>query len=495
MFYLKTAKTVRKTRKKHICSFLAMLFCTLVIVSGIGSSFAIRNSYAQTFPTQTPNLDPTTANIHMSKSQTSTNTHQLPLIHQFISNKVVGPDRFRFIGYYWTTSDTARAIDVAQSAGTGIGFGPSGAGTAANVKQEVDTNEGQNSIAIQLQYEGVLPLDGVTAALKLPAGFKASVPLTDAPNRWDIALAQYRGIVVPGQGITLYFTVIILPTAQVGLPVLGPVALHFLRPNMRSITDNMDAMDNAAFARAFENVTTSTTTGTPTPPTPSFTNTTTLGPFSHTLNFNRDYSGSFQRIVAFDYINQVIPVIFKVTGRETLDVVTLPPGAPVSLDSISTHIVKIPNDDTSRIRIAVTNTGDAGVYDMTVNVFPGLQSSLGINGLTSSAISSPNIPQTLFSTILPIGIVGHSTFYLGEVPADSIKEFDVFVYPTHYVAGTVELLNVLLTYDNVIGTRITTGPIQPSENGGSAVCNPTGTFAACGTPTLNQVYFAIAPSP
>jgi dTDP-4-dehydrorhamnose reductase len=84
----------------------------------------------------------------------------------------------------------------------------------------------------------------------------------------------------------------------------------------------------------------------------------------------------------------VISVIFKVSGEETLDVVTLPYGAPVSLDAISTHILKIPNDDTSRIRLAVTNTGDAAVYDMTVNVFPGLQSSLGITCLWSSNIES-----------------------------------------------------------------------------------------------------------
>ena len=45
MFYLKT--TVRKTKKKNIGSFLAVLFCTLVIVSSIGTSFGIRNSYAQ----------------------------------------------------------------------------------------------------------------------------------------------------------------------------------------------------------------------------------------------------------------------------------------------------------------------------------------------------------------------------------------------------------------------------------------------------------------
>jgi hypothetical protein len=556
MFYSKTTRTVSKTRKKNIGSFLAMVFCTLVIVSSIGSSFVIKNSYAQAQqqqqqqlaprqaptvayqspwsnnlqvssasnsqplckagicnqssnpasttqttnadPTQIANVDPT--NTHTSISQTATNSKPLTLTHQFISSKVVGPDRFRFINYYWTTSATQRAIDVGTSAGVGIGFG-GGLAQGPNVKQEVDTNEGQNSLAIQLQYQGVLPLAGVTAALKLPAGFKAANPLTDDPTRYDIALANWRGTIVPGQGITLYFTFNILPTAKVGLPVLGPVALHFLRADSRTINDNMEAIPENVLQRAFSNV---TNVGNPLAACSSATTagnctTTSLGPFTNSLDFKRDYLGQFSRNIPFDFINQVIPVIFKVSGQETLDVVTLPYGAPVSLDAISTHILKIPNDDTSRIRLAVTNTGDAGVWDMTVNVFPGLQSSLGINGLTPSAISSPNIPQTLFSTILPIGIVGHSTFYLGYIPANGIKEFDVNVYPTHYVAGTVELLNVQLTYNNAVGTRVWTGTNTPSSVGGSAVCNGPnsngGTFAGCGAPTLNQVYFAIAPSP
>ena len=81
------------------------------------------------------------------------------------------------------------------------------------------------------------------------------------------------------------------------------------------------------------------------------------------------------------------------------------------------------------------------------------------------------------------------------------KEFDVNVSPTHYVAGTVELLNVQLTYNNVVGTRVWTGTDTPSSQGGSAVCNGSNNnggapwAGGCGAPTLNQVYFAIAPSP
>ncbi|MGC2574404.1 MAG: hypothetical protein WA364_23065 [Candidatus Nitrosopolaris sp.] len=551
MFYLKT--TVRKTKKKNIGCFLAVLFCTLVIVSSIGTSFGIRNSYAQAQqqqiqqaptvafnspwsnnlqvssasnsqplckagicsqssapasttqttnadPTQIANVDPT--NTHTTISQTATNSKPLTLSHQFTSSKIIGPDRFRYIGYYWTTPNTPRGVDVGTSSGVGIGFG-GGTAQPPNVKQEVDTNEGQKTLAIQLQYQGVLPLAGVTAGLKLPAGFRASNPLTDDPTRWDIGLSEYKGVIQTGQGIVLYFYVNILPTAKVGLPVLGPVALHFLTADSRSINDQMEAIPENILQRAFSNV---TNVGNPLSACTSVgtagnCTTTSLAPFTHNLDFKRDYLGQFSRQIPFDFINQVIPVIFKVSGQETLDVVTLPYGAPVSLDAISTHILKIPNDDTSRIRLAVTNTGDAGVWDMTVNVFPGLQSSLGINGLTPSAISSPNIPQTLFSTILPIGIVGHSTFYLGYIPANGIKEFDVNVYPTHYVAGTVELLNVQLTYNNVVGTRVWTGTNTPSSTGGSAVCNgPNNNGGApwaggCGAPTLNQVYFAIAPSP
>jgi hypothetical protein len=39
--------------------------------------------------------------------------------------------------------------------------------------------------------------------------------------------------------------------------------------------------------------------------------------------------------------------------------------------------------------------------------------------------------QTLFSTILPIGIVGPSFFGIGELPANTNKEFDVSVFRTH----------------------------------------------------------------
>jgi hypothetical protein len=498
MFYTKTTK-IGKTRKKNIGSFLAMLFCTLVVVSTIGNSFGIRNSFAQQIQTQQPSTltfnspsnnnwqvlcahgmcNPSPQPTSMSASanmqsadprfirhhfgnesitvgpDTFTNNKNLALAHSFVSNKVVGPDRFRFVTSYWTAPDSSLGVDVGTSANnTFLAAGS----LPPNQKLEVDTNEGFSTLAVVLQYEGVVDLAGITAALKLPTGFKAQYPLPDDRTNFDIALSDYRGHIYPSQGIVLYFPMYVLPTAKVQLPVLGPLALHFLRTSERSISDSIllqpGEVNNAMKTLSVNNV------GNTTFP----ANTT----FNSNFNFQRDYVNQFGRFIPFDFINQVIPVVFKVTGQETLDVVTLPTAGKDAVKNISTNIVTIPNDATTLVRLAVRNTGDVPIWDLTVNVFPGLQSALGINGLTPSAITSPDIPQTLFSTILPIGIVGPSFFGIGELGPNQNAEFDVSVFPTHYVAGTVELMNVNLVFNNIVGERAT---------------------------QLNQVYFNVTPNP
>ena len=62
---------------------------------------------------------------------------------------------------------------------------------------------------------------------------------------------------------------------------------------------------------------------------------------SHTFfpTNSRDYFNQFGRLIPYDFINQVIPIVFKVTGQETLDVVTLPTGGKDAVKNISTNIV------------------------------------------------------------------------------------------------------------------------------------------------------------
>ena len=174
MLYPKAIKIV-KTRKKDIGSFLALLFSIVIILSTIGYSFGIRNSFAQQelrtqhqpstvtelpWSNNLPTFDTGNTqhrNAVISSSQTFTNSKNLDLNHSFVSNKVIGPDRFRFITSYWTTSGTFRGVDVGTSANTTF-LGANG--LDPNQKLEVDTNEGYSTLAVVLQYQGVVDLAG-----------------------------------------------------------------------------------------------------------------------------------------------------------------------------------------------------------------------------------------------------------------------------------------------------------------------------------------------
>jgi hypothetical protein len=456
-------------------SYLAMLLCALVTAGALGNSLAIGYSIVQaqheaqqpstiTYDSPLSNnlstVDPSNTPAHnavISSSQALTNSKNLNLNHSFVSNKVVGPDRFRFVTSYWTAPDTSLGVDVGTSANNT--FLAAGA-LPPNQKLEVDTNEGFSTLAVVLHYEGVVNFAGITAALKLPAGFKAEFPLTDDRNNYDIALSSYRGHIYPGQGIVLYFSVNVLPTAKVQLPVLGPLALHFLRSSQRSILDSLDASEQNMFAKTLSVMHAGNGT------LPKSTT------FNDNFDFKRDYFNQYGRFIPYDFVNQVIPVIFMVTGQETLDIVTLPPGkfcdqscnvtAINATTQFSNHILKIPSGVTTKLRLALRNTGDVAFWYFDVDVdsnATNLQHALGINGLTPSAITSPNIPQTLFSTILPLAIVGPqdfgNTFPSDYLNASSYVEFDVTVFPTHYAAGTVQLLNVQITGTNVIGEPVT----------------------------------------
>jgi hypothetical protein len=97
-------------------------------------------------------------------ANTVTNTKNLDLMHSFVSNKIVGPDRFIFITSYWTSPDTSLGVDAGTSANNTF---LSAGSLPPNTKLEVDTNEGFSTLAVALQYQGVVDLAGTTAALKL----------------------------------------------------------------------------------------------------------------------------------------------------------------------------------------------------------------------------------------------------------------------------------------------------------------------------------------
>ncbi|HYV52016.1 MAG TPA: hypothetical protein VE971_01870 [Candidatus Eisenbacteria bacterium] len=492
---------------------LAMLFCTLVIVSTIGSSFAIRNSFAQAqqiqqTPTitykspwndnmpissvgssqplcaagvcnkpsnpastmQISNADPTTqlssqdpSKLTATVKNTFTNSKNLSVNHAFVSSRIVGPDRFRFVTSYWTTTQVSRLIDAGRSAGNITSQFPSASFAApsinsigpviiprstfagaqlalppssnqlplSNLQIEVDKGEGYSTLAVVLQYEGVVSLAGITAALKLPTGFKAQYPLTDDRHDFDIALANYDGGIRPSQEVVLYFPLYILTTAKVQLPVLGPLALHFLRNAPRSVEDSLGTAEQNMFAKAL-----------------SITNGTNSTMFNNSLGFNRNYIDKSSRFIPYDFINQVIPVIFKATGREVYDVYQ----SPQSLTTINAGPPQKYGQPFA-IELTFANHGDVPLYNLVVQLGTVLPVGTG-----NSFIVAPQ---------LPIVIRGQSTYYIPIIGPGQEQTRTVYISSLLY-CNTNQALEVDSSYNNIIGVRAqqsqvvgvsTTGPL------------------------------------
>ena len=92
------SKATGKIRKKNICIFLAMVFCTLVIISSIGTSFGIKNSYAQAQQQQQQLLSPRQAPTVAYQSPWSNNlqvssagSNSQPLCKAGICNQSLSP--------------------------------------------------------------------------------------------------------------------------------------------------------------------------------------------------------------------------------------------------------------------------------------------------------------------------------------------------------------------------------------------------------------------
>jgi hypothetical protein len=374
-----------------------------------------------------------------------TNSKNVDISHSDTRFHVVGPDKFKFINSYWTTGETSRTIDAGSSANNTF----LGAGSAdTNPKLETDINKGPSTLALRIQYEGVVQLSGVTAALKLPPGFTSSLPLIHDPNRHDIAFSNYEGNIYPGQGIVLYFSINILNNTQL-TPYLAPLALHVLRADQRISTDGIDASQQDQFASTLniQNATSPFSFG---------FNNNGGSPSTRTFNDNGSFSQTFhkvnERLKPFDFVNQVIPVLFKITGEETLIVNVLPGTGTNTTVPSSPFLVLAPPGLPTTVRLLVNNTGDAPVYDLTATVSPRDESAIAAT-VVPSATNIPNVVQQ--NAIQPLVLIGPTQKNLGFIPANSSSEIDVTIVPSFYVGGTVEPIFVNLEYNNIVGQDAT----------------------------------------
>ncbi len=405
--------------------------------------------------------DPTAPHPSVSYDKTLTKTRDLQSQHTLTGNKVIGPDNFRFVTGYWTNQNVQGGIDV----GTSVNSTYLGADSQpSNPRAEVDSGDGLSTYVISLKYKGVVQLAGITAALKLPKGFKSEFPLIHNSKRYDIAFSEYRGHIYPGEGIALYFNIYPSPDGVSQKPYLTSLALHTLRLDVRTKTDigTASMQDQFASVISVKNAT------------PPFIGDFNIPPSTTTFNENYDRSSGFnigsQLIKPFDFVSQVIPVYVRLSGSESLRAIILPwenhtKTAPAEIlnsgirypneflnaqASDPTNAVQIPAGVPTKVRLMILNVGDLNTTNLQIYLSAREESALS----ATSVPSSTNIPNTVQqNAILPVVIQGETTKWFGPIPAYGHAEFDMTLIPSAYAAGTVEYIKVVMGYDDVTGNH------------------------------------------
>lgn len=271
-----------------------------------------------------------------------------------------------------------------------------------SIKEEVGPGEGASTLAVVLVNKGRSEITALTGFLTLPtSGFRA-IEGESLVNSTGISVASHDSIVGPGETFTLHFTIEILDNAKVGA-----------------------------------------------------------------------YTGSlklvYSKVLEVGQISSSTSIPFRVTGKVILDAVS----------NTQNLVAGSPN----RLTILINNEGSAdanGVVAIVTDVTDGTTTSdasdnnndignnddgSSINGSDSdnnSSISTGTEEKTTTvdgqdadsesSTIS----LQTTTFDVGNIPAGGSAFVTPIVYPSYSSGGTIQNLDLELSYNDAYGTKITT---------------------------------------
>src|SRR5918998_534009 len=279
----------------------------------------------------------------------------------------------------------------------------SSSGTNNNsIKEEVGPGEGASTLAVVLVNKGRSEITALTGYLTLPTSGFRSIEGESLVNSTGISVASHDSIVKPGETFTLHFTIEILDNAKVGA-----------------------------------------------------------------------YTGSlklvYSKVLEVGQISSSTPIPFRITGKVILDAVS----------NTQNLVAGSPN----RLTILINNEGSAdanGVVAIVTDVTDGTTTSdasddnndignnddgSSINGSDSdnnSSISTGTEEKTTTvdgqdadsesSTIS----LQTTTFDVGNIPAGGSAFVTPIVYPSYSSEGTIQNLDLELSYNDAYGTKITT---------------------------------------
>ena len=303
-----------------------------------------------------------------------------------------------------STSDplTDRSPSFLEAYWTDNSGSTSSSSTSSNnsIKKEVGPEEGASTLAIVLVNKGRSEITALTGYLILPSSGFRSIEGENLVNSSNISVASHDSTVKPGETFTLHFTIDVLNDARVG-----------------------------AYSGLLKLV--------------------------------------YSKVLEVGQISSSIAVPFRITGKVVLDAVS----NTQNLDAGS------PND----LRILIRNEGSAdasGVIATVTDVSDGTTTSAvsnsnsndaGNNGSTRNDSDSDNNATASTSTDeattedgqeadseAPTISLQTTTFNVGNIPAGRSAFITPTVYPSYSSGGTIQNLDLEISYNDAYGTKTTT---------------------------------------
>jgi hypothetical protein len=298
-----------------------------------------------------------------------------------------------FVDAYWADNSVAGNTNNGNSSSSTSNIGTGS--FPVPPQKEVGPGDGQSILAVVLSNTGFSDINGIVGYLTLPSGFSAAtgasstVGVDAQTQQQQPSIASINNIVKAGQTYTLFFKVNILKTATVGLHSALLKVNYFKVPE----------------------------------PQPG------------------------------QYRIQTTTIPFTLPGKVILDAVSktndLTPGA------------------SNQAKIVIRNKGTADAHGVIVTVtgVSGNVISSNSNSNTASAVNSNNLdnsttvqqspssqsPSPTSSSSIPTVNLGARTFDVGTLAVNKTAEIDPIIYPSDSAGGTLQNLDLQITYSNANG--------------------------------------------
>ena len=373
-----------------------------------------------------------------SNSTKPANVTTIRIVQNF--SNIKGPVKVNFVNSYWTYN-TAQDQFVAGTTSART----SGQSILPVIKQEVGPGEGPSILAVVLINEGFSSITGITSSLQLPPGFaplitpkSSSIPGSDSQT----ALSSYDGVVEPGRAFTLYFGVKILGNAQV------------------------DKQYNPQLKLGYVKVT---------------------------------------ELRQKHFRSETITIPFTISGRVILDAISSSPSLS-SLSNVSSLInsssliqtINVVPGVPNAVKLTIRNDGTATARGVIVNIAGLTAASVGsttvtvANNVSSGVAAQPSSSSTV--------ILGSKVFSIGTISPGGSQQISLIIYPSIAAAGTVQTLNLGLSYDDAYGNRKITNqlvglqilPISPQS--GLSVSPSTSSPSPSSPSSSSYPSFSISPA-